>query len=92
MTSSGGAAPAFSWPSVIGLVYVALVTTYHAVSTSDGPAMIAGSALYNLGWVLIMAGVFAGSFRALHLTRRAHVLLAGVALLALGILLVQLEP
>jgi len=79
--------PPSSWPSATALLYPISATIYIAGWTPAGPAMVAGYGLANLGYLLFGAGIWAGSFRILGLTKRWQVFAAALASFLIGIVL-----
>jgi hypothetical protein len=71
--------------SLIALLYPAVAGIYAATKTSANIYFIVGYTLGNLGYLLLAAGVVAGTFRIFKLERRWQVLGTGVASLLLGI-------
>ncbi|WP_165797295.1 hypothetical protein [Solimonas fluminis] len=80
----------FPWPSMAGLLYPISATIYMATATPAGPAEIAGYGIANLGYLLVAAGAFVGTFRILGLRNRWKVFGAAFAALALGTVLSNL--
>lgn len=78
---------AFPWKSALALLYPISAAIYVATSTPANPAMVVGYGVANLGYLLFAAGIWAGSFRILGLTKRWHVLAAAVAAFAVGTVL-----
>ena len=81
------AAAGFPWASTLALLYPIFATVYIARWTPAGPAMVLGYGLANLGYLLLGAGVWAGSFRILGLKNRRQVFASAVAALVLGAVL-----
>jgi hypothetical protein len=77
----------FPWASTVALLYPAAATVYIATTTPATPMMVAGYGIANLGYVLLGAGLSAGSFRILGLKKRWHVTMSGVAAFAVGTVL-----
>jgi hypothetical protein len=82
---------AIPWPSTIALLYP-IVAMFYIASYSPAPpfTVIIGYGLANLGYLLLLTGVFAGHFRILHLERRLYVVLAGAVFFALGTVLTNI--
>ena len=74
----------FPWPSAIALLYPISAIVYICAWTPESPAVVVGYGLANLGYVLFAAGVWAGSFRALGLTKRWKVFGSAIAAFAVG--------
>lgn len=77
-------APIFPWVSAISLLYPIGAGVYIATHTPARPSMIVGYGLGNLGYLLIGAGIFKGTFRIFGLKKRWHVLVAGVIAFLIG--------
>ena len=74
------------WVSAVSLLYPAY-GVWAIASTPAGPLLIAGYGTAALGYTLIAAGIFAGTFRIFGLKRRLHVFGAGACALIIGTLL-----
>jgi len=74
----------FPWVSAISLLYPIGAAIYIAMQTPARPPMILGYGLANLGYLLVGAGVFKGTFRILGLKKRWHVLVAGTIAFLIG--------
>jgi hypothetical protein len=74
----------FPWVSAISLLYPIGAGVYIATQTPARPPMIVGCGLANLGYLLIGAGIFKGTFRIFGLRRRWQVLVAGTIAFLIG--------
>ena len=83
----GIADTSFPWPSMVALLYPLSAAVYIATTTPASFALVIGYGLANLGYLLAAAGIYAGSFRILHLKTRWQVLGAAIAVFALGTVL-----
>lgn len=77
-------APIFPWASAICLLYPIGAGVYIATQTPTNPPMIVGYGIANLGYLLVAAGIFKGSFRIFGLKKRWQVLVAGVMAFLVG--------
>lgn len=79
-----------TWPSFIALAYP-LIASMTFSSGSAGALEAMGYGLANLGYLLGVAGIVAGHFRALGLNYRAPTLIAGVGAWVVGTFLVNVS-
>jgi hypothetical protein len=79
------------WPSVAALLYPISATIYASEMDGSSPALVAGYGLSNLGYLLLAAGIWAGSFRALGLKKRWQVFSAALAFFLIGTVLSNIE-
>jgi len=64
------------------------VIAFVSISTTSAPVTVRiAYAFSQLGYLLLAAGVFSGSFKVLGLSNRKHTLIAGMAVLMIGIIL-----
>ncbi|OGW66586.1 MAG: hypothetical protein A3H49_07970 [Nitrospirae bacterium RIFCSPLOWO2_02_FULL_62_14] len=87
MRSFMGLAARIPWPSAVALLYPISATIYIAGWTPAGPAVVAGYGLANLGYLLLAAGIWAGSFHVLGLKKRWQVFTAALAFFLVGTML-----
>jgi hypothetical protein len=83
----GIAADGFPWVSTLALLYPIAAAIYIATTTPASTVMIVGYTIANLGYLLLGAGIWAGSFRAFGLKKRWQVLAFGVAAFVVGTVL-----
>ena len=83
---SSGIRRSFPWLSTVSLAYP-LLAYWEARSYSRQPMEAIGSGVTNLGYLLVVAGVFAGSFKAFRLSSRARVFIAAAIAWVLGVYL-----
>jgi hypothetical protein len=74
----------FPWISAIFLLYPIGAAVYIATQTQARLPMIVGYGLANLGYLLVGAGIFKGTFRIFSLKKRWHVLVAGAIAFLIG--------
>ncbi len=77
----------FPWPSALALLYPIAATIYIATWTPANPVMVVGYGLANLGYLLLGAGIWSGSFRVLGLRKRWQVVSVAVVSFVLGTVL-----
>ncbi len=81
-------ARAVSWPSYIALAYPLMASMTHPPDSSA--LQVLGYGLANLGYLLAVAGIVAGHFRALGLNYRVPSLIAAAGAWLLGTLLINI--
>ena len=74
----------FPWVGALCLLYPIGAGVYIATQPGARPPMIVGYGLANLGYLLIGAGIFRGTFRVFGLKKRWHVLVAGAIAFLIG--------
>jgi hypothetical protein len=74
-------------PSAIGLFYPLAAVIYFSQTTPAQLIDTIGYGFAQVGYMLLVAGLVAGTFRAFRLTRRWQVLLAGALAVAIGAVL-----
>lgn len=79
----------FPWPSAVGLLSPIVATTFLAIATPAGAALLVGYFISQLGYLLFAAGVFGGTFRILGLKNRWQVIGAAVVSLLIGTVIVN---
>ena len=77
----------FPWLSALTLLYPVGAAMYVLLNTPAPTPMVFGYGIGNLGYLLLAAGVFAGTFRVLGLHRRWQVFVAATVAIIAGILL-----
>lgn len=87
--AAAGIRPPFPWPSALLLLYPIIAYLIVRRSLGDSSATL-GYSLSNLGYALLAAGVFAGSFKALGLRSRRTVVTAAIIAWVLGVVLSNL--
>jgi hypothetical protein len=80
----------FPWVSALSLLYPVAAMIYSA-STPAPPVIVIGYGLANLGYLLFVAGIFAGHFYILRLVKRWHVFLCSLIAFVLGTLLSNVQ-
>lgn len=80
----------FPWPSALGLLYPIAAIVHIGTDTSAGAVIVLGYGIANLGYLLLVASVFGGTFKILGLNHRWQVFGAAIAALLLGSLLSNL--
>lgn len=83
----GSRARRFPWVSALALLYPAAAALNVSMNTPAPTSMVLGYGIGNLGYLLIAAGIFAGTFKILGLYRRWHVFIAAALAVTLGIYL-----
>jgi hypothetical protein len=83
----GGGLP---WVSALSLLYPFGAMIY-AASISAPVFIVIGYGFANLGYLLFAAGIIAGHFRVLHLSRRWQVLLCAVIAFVTGTVLSNVD-
>lgn len=78
-----------AWPSLLALAYPVMATMTFPQG-SAGAHEVMGYGLANLGYLLGIAGVIAGHFRALGLNYRSPTLIAAVGAWVIGTILVNI--
>ena len=76
-----------SWPSVLGVVYAVVDGLANVYTTEWSAVVVIGAVISNFGDVLIIAGVFTGTFRAFGLHGRIKVFGLGAVLEMIGLYL-----
>ena len=82
-----------SFPYSVLFLLIPLFMTWQMWSDSSGEAgslLLMGYFLTQCGYVVLAAGVLAGSFRGFHLSTRRSTLVAGACLVGLGIVMVNM--
>jgi hypothetical protein len=74
----------FPWVSALCLLYPIGAGVYIATQTPARPPMILGYGLANLGYLLIGAGIFRGTFKVFGLKKRWQVVVAGISAFLIG--------
>jgi hypothetical protein len=82
--------PRLPWVSTISLMYPAGAMIYAAWLGAPFVVVI-GYGIANLGYILLGAGVFAGTYKLLHLNKRWHVLACGLIAFGIGTLLCNFD-
>ena len=77
----------FPWMSAISLLYPVGAVLYISTRTPASFLMVIGYGLTNLGYVMLGAGIFAGTYRIFGLTKRWKVLVGAIIALLVGIVL-----
>jgi len=81
----------FPWVSAIFLLYPIGAAVYIATQTPARPPMIVGYGFANLGYLLVGAGIFKGTFKIFGLKKRWYVLVAGAIAFLIGTFLSNID-
>ena len=77
----------FPWMSAISLFYPVLATFYISTRTPASFLIVIGYGLANLGYVMLVAGIFAGTYRIFGLTKRWQVFMGAIFAFLVGTIL-----
>jgi len=83
----GGRTRRIPWVSALALLYPVAAIVHISINTPAPASMVFGYGIANLGYLLIAAGIFAGTFRVLGLYRRWRVFIAAALAVTIGIYL-----
>lgn len=78
--------------SRLALLYPLTFTFAEKFSTSANTAQLVGTFFSQLGYSLVVAGIFSGTFRVFRLTKRWQVFVSAAILIAIGILVTDFGP
>lgn len=76
------------YPSTISLLYPIVAMIYIATKTSE-VSVIIGYGLSQLGYVMIFAGVYKGTFLVFNLDKRLQVLVVAVVCVGMGFIFIN---
>ena len=76
------------YPSTISLLYPIVAMIYIATKTSE-VSVIIGYSLSQLGYVMIFAGVYKGTFLVFNLDKRIQVFVVAIVCVGMGIIFVN---
>jgi hypothetical protein len=82
----------FPWVSSIALLAPIGCAISLSASTPAPVALVTGSGLANLGYVLFAAGIFTGKFGVFGLSKRWQVILLAAICFVVGTLLCNIDP